>query len=71
MPKKDPRRLYFVWEDDTETGGWFSQFDTLEDAAGSKGGFPVEVFTAKLRPIGKFRYVRKTMRVKRHSAKRR
>lgn len=61
---KDPRKLYFVWQEDAETGGWFAQFDSLEDATGSQGGKPVEVFIAKLRSIGKFRFARKVVRVK-------
>lgn len=62
--KKVIKKLYFVWEadsNDDKDGGYYSQFDSLEDAV-SHGGDGVEVFTADILYLGK--YMRKAEIVK-------
>lgn len=60
-----PNKIYLVWEDDSdcESGGYFSQYDTISDAVQSTGGV-VEVFVANVKRLGNFRMSTKAVRVK-------
>lgn len=59
-------KLYFIWEEDPndeQAGGYWCSFQSLEDAV-SQGGDGVEVFTAELRRLGRFRRKAEIVKIK-------
>lgn len=63
---KKSKRLYFTWNEESADPDehYWQQWDSLEDAVSEYGNIGVEVFTAELRSIGKFKRAVVNVRMK-------
>lgn len=50
-----PMKQFCVWETGSDGSGYWLTFGSIQDAVNHDDGLPVEVFEAKLVPLGKYK----------------